>query len=88
VDLAIFAQTAAAIIAFPNTNGLAPFTGNALFIAGALSNYVQADDITPLFPNATLRIIAGAGHWLHVQQAEAFITEVDNFLKQSQVNKT
>jgi pimeloyl-ACP methyl ester carboxylesterase len=80
VDLAIFAQTAATIIAFPDTDGLMPFTGNALFIAGALSNYVKADAISPLFPKASLRIIARAGHWLHVQQAEAFVTEVDNFL--------
>jgi pimeloyl-ACP methyl ester carboxylesterase len=81
VDLAIFAQNAPAIIAFPDTDGIKPFIGNALFIAGELSNYVNTEDISSLFPNADLRIIAKAGHWLHVQQTDVFITEVENFLR-------
>jgi pimeloyl-ACP methyl ester carboxylesterase len=85
VDLAIFSQTAPAIIAFPNSDNVAPFIGKALFIAGELSNYVKAADINQLFPNANLHIIARAGHWLHVQQAEIFITEVGNFLRQRQI---
>ena len=87
VDLDIFYQTAPAIIAFPNSEGVAPFVGNALFIAGELSNYVKETELSPLFPNANLTIVAKAGHWLHVQQAEVFITEVERFLRQSQVTK-
>ncbi len=82
VNLDIFQQAAPAIIAFPNTDSVAPFTGNTLFIAGEQSNYVKVEDMTPLFPNAALSIIANAGHWLHVQQPEVFITRVEDFLGQ------
>jgi esterase len=80
VDLAIFRHAAPAIIGFPNTDTVTPFGGHALFIAGEQSNYVQADAITPLFPAATLRIVAGAGHWLHVQQTAVFMAYIEDFL--------
>jgi pimeloyl-ACP methyl ester carboxylesterase len=82
VDLDIFQQAAPAIIAFPDTDNIAPFIGNALFIAGEQSNYVKAEDMMPLFPTATLSVIVGAGHWLHVQQPVVFITRVADFLMQ------
>lgn len=80
VDLDIFQRAAPAIIGFPNTDGIAPFTGNALFIAGEQSNYVQADDRLPLFPTASLSVVANAGHWLHVQQPAVFIAQIESFL--------
>ncbi len=87
VDLDIFYQAAPAIIAFPDTDKLAPFVGNSLFIAGEHSDYVKAETISDLFPGAKLCVIAGAGHWLHVQQPVIFITEVKNFLMQSPKEK-
>lgn len=83
VDLAIFYQAAPAIIAFPDTNTVAPFVGASLFIAGQQSDYVTAEAISGLFPTAKLSVIAGAGHWLHVQQPDVFITQVKHFLMQS-----
>ncbi|MDD1609412.1 MAG: alpha/beta fold hydrolase [Methylococcaceae bacterium] len=83
VDLDIFQHAAPAIAAFPNTDELAPFKGNALFIAGEQSHYVKAGDLSQLFPTATLNIVAEAGHWLHVQQPTVFITRVADFLMQS-----
>jgi pimeloyl-ACP methyl ester carboxylesterase len=82
VDLDIFYHAAPAIIGFPDTEVIAPFIGKALFIAGEQSNYVKAEDMLPLFPIATLSVIAGAGHWLHVQQPEVFISRVVDFLMQ------
>jgi pimeloyl-ACP methyl ester carboxylesterase len=82
VDLAIFYHAAPAIIAFPDTANVAPFMDNALFIAGEQSNYVTLDSLSPLFPNATLSVIADAGHWLHVQQPTIFISRVADFLMQ------
>ena len=32
--------------------------------------------------NAMLRVIEQAGHWLHVEQPQIFITEVQKFLSQ------
>ncbi len=81
VNLDIFQRAAPAIIGFPNTDDIGQFTGNALFIAGEQSNYVQARDLNPLFPTATLTVVAGAGHWLHVQQPAIFIAQIENFLR-------
>jgi pimeloyl-ACP methyl ester carboxylesterase len=81
VNLDIFRQTAADIIAFPDTQQLPPFSGKTLFIAGADSHYVDATQINTLFPTAHLSIIANAGHWLHVQQPAAFIRQVEPFFQ-------
>jgi len=80
VDLDIFARTADNIAAFPETQHLHPFSGKALFIAGADSTYVKAEQIPALFPDAKLSVLANAGHWLHVQQPETFIAQVEKFL--------
>jgi len=79
VDLDIFYQMAANIVAFPDTDHLEPFAGKTLVIAGADSNYVQAEDLALLFPRASISTIANAGHWLHVQQPEVFTALVEKF---------
>lgn len=81
VNLDIFMQTAPNIIAFPLTQGLSPYPGKAIFIAGADSAYVTLEDTLHLFPNAMFKAIANAGHWLHVQQPEVFAERVENFLQ-------
>ena len=81
VDLDIFQLMSHHIAAFPDAEHLAPFTGNALFIAGGDSDFVQLEDINSLFPKAAFSIIADAGHWLHIQQPDAFTALVENFLE-------
>jgi esterase len=81
VNLAIFKQMAPNIVAFPEINNLAGYRGETLFIAGKDSGYVLKDDISGLFPGATLKTIANAGHWVHAQQPEVFIEMVENFLQ-------
>ncbi len=80
VNLDVFYKMAPHIIAFPDTEGVLPFYGHALFVAGAESAYVKADDLDELFPTAKLCFIADAGHWLHVQQPDAFCEQVCCFL--------
>lgn len=80
IDLDIFQQMAPNIAAFPNADHLAPFTGNALFIAGGDSDFVKQRDINLLFPEAAFSTVANAGHWLHVQQSDVFIALVEDFL--------
>lgn len=80
VDLDIFARTADNIIAFPESQYLQSFIGDTLFVAGADSAYVTAEQTTTLFPTAQFTEIANAGHWLHVQQPEAFLKVLGNFL--------
>ena len=79
IDLDIFLLMAPNIIAFPDVENITPFTGKTLFLAGEDSGYVKADDVITLFPDATLSVIANAGHWLHVQQPGVFIERVEQF---------
>lgn len=81
VDLDIFNRSAPAIIAFPDTENQAPYQNSALFIAGAESKFVISETVFPLFPHAQLKILAGAGHWLHVQQPENFVAAVLDYLR-------
>ncbi len=56
----------------------------ALFIAGALSDYVTAADREPiqrLFPHARIVVVPGAGHFVHVDAPDTFCELVRDFLK-------
>jgi esterase len=57
----------------------------ALFIKGQLSNYLLEEDkdkIAKLFPNAGLVTIPNAGHWVHAEQPELFLSVLKKFLQQ------
>ncbi len=59
------------------------FKGPALFIRGDRSDYIQMDDlplIGQLFPMAELVTIKDAGHWVHVNAPEEFLSKVMEFL--------
>ena len=80
INLDIFERMSTHITAFPDTDELAPYHKISLFITGKDSNFVEENAIQPLFPNAQIITLADAGHWLHVQQPERFLTAVQNFL--------
>ena len=70
------------ISGFPVPVG-AQYSGPTLFLAGANSDYVRPSShatIRALFPAAEIVTIANAGHWLHAEQAAAFIAAVEAFL--------
>lgn len=51
------------------------FDKPTLFVKGDLSKYIQAKheaQILELFPNAGVKIIVEAGHWLHADKPQAF----------------
>lgn len=55
-----------------------------LFIKGANSNYINSSnysDILRLFPNHELEEISDAGHWLHAENPDAFLTALVRFLQ-------
>lgn len=55
-----------------------------LFIRGANSNYIRNEDmivIVSIFPNAEVKTIEGAGHWVHAEQPEAFLSLVQQFIR-------
>jgi len=60
-----------------------PFPGEALFVLGGNSDYVDPDDVTEihrLFPAAQFTTIAGAGHWVHADKPAELSREVLRFL--------
>lgn len=69
------------IIAFPASKS--NFNQPALFVHGQLSDYVNAEthpQITSLFSNSLIKPIANAGHWLHAEQANSFVSACESFM--------
>lgn len=61
-----------------------PYNGPALFIRGALSDYVKDEHfegIRDLFPAAKIKTIPDTGHWLHAEKPEEFSALLFDFLK-------
>lgn len=62
----------------------ARYEGPTLFLKGGLSDYIHEDDapmLKRIFPNSELAIIEGSGHWIQVDQPEAFYAAAAEFLK-------
>jgi esterase len=60
-----------------------PFEKPTLFIRGGKSDYVTAADersIRELFPQAMIKTVADAGHWIHADRLEAFLGLALDFL--------
>jgi esterase len=58
------------------------FPGNVLFLRGGGSDFVEDGDeylIREFFPNAEIRTIPQAGHWVQVDQPEEFASAVRDF---------
>jgi pimeloyl-ACP methyl ester carboxylesterase len=59
------------------------YSGPALFIAGARSDYLRPEHgpaIRRLFPAARIERVENAGHWVHAEQPDAFFALVEKFL--------
>ncbi len=73
--------------ALPAIEGWGPpegarYGGPTLFIAGALSPYLPADArplIRSLFPAARMITLKNAGHWVHADDPESFLSVVATF---------
>ncbi len=59
------------------------FSGHVLFIAGGSSDYVKDSDLPGIhqhFPNAVVKYVPGAGHWVHAEQPKTLARLVFDFL--------
>lgn len=71
------------LLDFPRVDAGA-YDGPTLFVHGGRSTYVRPEHRQPirqLFPQAKLHELADAGHWLHVDQPQAFTDTVRGFLE-------
>jgi methyl-accepting chemotaxis protein len=69
---------------FPDPPPGARYDGPVLWIAGANSHYILAQDrpvMDALFPATRLVRIKHAGHWVHSEQPEVFLATVRRFLE-------
>ena len=60
------------------------YDGETIFIAGSNSDYIKEADhdlIRDHFPNATVKVIEGAGHWVHAEKPMDLEEMVTDFLK-------
>lgn len=81
-NLDLLRRDLGAIGGFPDPEG-ATFDGPVLWMAGETSDYVgEADEpvMRRLFPRTTLITVKGAGHWVHSEQPEAFVSALRVFL--------
>ena len=65
------------------------FNYPVLFIKGANSNYILPEDypsILSIYPDALIRVIPDAGHWLHAEQPQLFMEVLEQFLGQNALN--
>lgn len=56
-----------------------------LFLKGEMSNYILEEDwaqILQTYPNAILKEIRGAGHWLHAEKPAEFLNTVLSFCQE------
>jgi len=59
------------------------YDNTSLFIRGKNSKYIRDEDrdiIKKLFPKSNLVTIADAGHWVHAEKPEEFVSTLRNFL--------
>ncbi|MGE8559701.1 MAG: alpha/beta fold hydrolase [Acinetobacter sp.] len=61
-----------------------PWQKKALFIRGGKSAYISKaqhfDAIQQQFPNATIKVIEEAGHWLHAEKPQQVLDEINVYL--------
>ncbi|MBC8003913.1 MAG: alpha/beta fold hydrolase [Verrucomicrobia bacterium] len=61
------------------------FNYPVLFIKGEKSNYIQPEDykiIYRIYPDAIIKVVPDAGHWLHAEQPQLFMEVLESFLMQ------
>jgi pimeloyl-ACP methyl ester carboxylesterase len=82
-NLPVIAASLPAISVFPALPEAVRWEGEALFVAGERSRYIDAPGRAAAlarFPAAAFAVVPGAGHWVHAEAPEAFLAAVTPFL--------
>ncbi len=83
LNLPVLRESMSSLIGYDVLGADDRFEGESLFIHGAQSDYVSEAHRTVIrrhFPAARIEALAGAGHWLHAEQPDAFFSAVEQFL--------
>jgi len=68
---------------WPADSATKRFDGPSMFVGGALSDYVAAEDLPLMrrfFPRAELVMVEGAGHWVHADRPQELLEILQGFL--------
>ena len=82
LNLPVLRERMADLTGWPGSEGMS-WNGPALFLAGALSDYVLPEyeaAVFAAFPEARLERVAGTGHWLHAEKPGEVMEAVVGFL--------
>ena len=83
LNLEVIKKNIKDITGFPDTGNIKPFEKRVLFVGGGQSDYLSRDyhaQTRQLFPLASFSSIKNAGHWLHAEQPELFMTLIKPYL--------
>jgi pimeloyl-ACP methyl ester carboxylesterase len=78
VNLDVLGRDLDALSGWPadRLEGLAPYDGPVVWVAGGESGYVRDDheaEMRRLFPHTRKIVVKGAGHWVHAQRPEVVV---------------
>jgi len=78
VNLEVLGRDLDALSGWPadRLDGVAPFEGPVLWLAGGDSDYVRGEqdaEMRRLFPRVRKVVVKGAGHWVHAQRPEVVV---------------
>jgi esterase len=82
LNLPAIASSLPALVGWPDLEG-ARYGGPTLFLSGARSDYVSPayrPAIRALFPAARFVALKGAGHWIHADDPDGFVSVVEAFV--------
>ena len=86
INIPVIKKSLPSLHGFPSFSENIFFNGPTMFLAGARSDFIEPNhhkNITHLFPKSSIFNIAGAGHWLHADNPEAFVDAVFQFIRSS-----
>ncbi len=84
INLDAISDNVGVLTGFPALTEVQPNHLPTCFIYGGLSPYLQPKhqpNIKTLFPNAELKCVANAGHWLHAEKPHDFLASLTAFLE-------
>jgi esterase len=82
-NLPVISEAIETLSGFPALPEAARWPGEALFVAGERSPYIDRrgrEAALARFPAAAFVVVPGAGHWVHADAPEAFLKAVTPFL--------
>ena len=85
IDLESLERSMEPLSSWPEELKTKKYQGPALFLRGERSDYIKSDDISgirKIFPNAQIKTVEDAGHWIHFDNRDTFTDMLSDFLHQ------